>query len=158
MPHPEKLLDARLARLEGQLRWLYLAIALGAGLLLAAAFPSQEPAGPLRTTDLQLVDSAGNLLARLTPAPGGAALTLFDAAGRARISLHHDTAETALFLYDSARTIRVGLAQFAHGGGGLALHGPNARGAAVLYFKNQGTLTFYGDSGQRLLQLPSPSR
>lgn len=63
-----------------------------------------------------------------------------------------------LFLQDSARTIRVGLAQFAHGGGGLALHGPDARGAAVLYFKERGTLTFYGESGQRLLQLPGQGR
>ena len=31
-------------------------------------------------------------------------------------------------------------------------------GAAVLYFKNQGTLTFYSDSGRRLLELPDEGR
>ncbi len=32
-------------------------------------------------------------------------------------------------------TTRVGVAQFAHGGGGVALYGPDSKVAAVLYLK-----------------------
>lgn len=49
---------------------------------------------------------------------------------------------------------RIGVAQFAHGGGGFALHGPEAKGAAVLYLKERGTLTFYGDEGGVTRQAP----
>jgi hypothetical protein len=63
MSPSQDYLDARLARLEGRLRRLSLATTLGACFLLAAAIPSHAPAGPLQTTDLPLVDSAGNLLA-----------------------------------------------------------------------------------------------
>ncbi len=154
MPTAHAAHHVRLAQLEQRLRRLHVAFGLVACLLLAAALSAPDPDGPLRTTDLQLVDSNGVLLARLAPASGGAALTLFDPSGRTRLRLQHDTAETALYLYDPTDVIRVGLAQFAHGGGGLALHGPESRGAAVLYFKGRGTLTFYGDSGDRLYQIP----
>jgi len=154
MPSAADHLESRLAHVEVRLRRQRFAIALGATFLLASAFRGDTRLGPLRTTELQLIDAAGQRLAQLAPVAGGAALTLYDSAGRARLRLFHDTAQTALFLHDTTQTIRVGLAQFNHGGGGLALHGPHSRGAAVLYFKSRGTLTFYGDSGQHLYQVP----
>ena len=42
---------------------------------------------------------------------------------------------------------RVGVAQFSHGGGGFALHGPGTRGAAVLYLRGDGSLTQYDTTG-----------
>ena len=51
-------------------------------------------------------------------------------------------------------TTRVGVAQFAHGGGGFALHGPEAKGAAVLYLQGDGSLTFYGPDGDVQARYP----
>ncbi len=39
------------------------------------------------------------------------------------------------------------MAQFAHGGG-VALRGPDSKGAAVLYFKDQGSLRSFDSEGQ----------
>jgi hypothetical protein len=44
--------------------------------------------------------------------------------------------------------LAVGGTLFAHGGGGFALHGPEAKGAAVLYLKGDGNLTFFGAEGE----------
>jgi len=48
----------------------------------------------------------------------------------------------------------IGLSQFAHGGGGLALHGENSKGASVLYHKGSGSLSFYDMEGNVKLKLP----
>jgi hypothetical protein len=77
-----------------------------------------------------------------------------DPGGTARIALAHDSNGSALFIRDSKGTIRVGAAQFAHGGGGFALHGPDSKGAAVLYLKENGSLTFYDDEGNPTLEVP----
>jgi hypothetical protein len=58
-----------------------------------------------------------------------------DDTGLVRIELRHDSTETDLFIQDAAGHTRLGAAQFAQGGGGSALHGPEAKGAAVLYLK-----------------------
>lgn len=71
-----------------------------------------------------------------------------------RVALAHDAEGSALFIRDAAGVIRVGVAQFAHGGGGVALHGPNSKGAAVLYFQESGSLTFYDPEGNPTLRVP----
>lgn len=86
----------------------------------------------------------------------GPGLYLLDANGIARASLVHNEAETALYLRDTEDQVRIGVAQFAHGGGGVALHGAGARGAAVLYFKDEGSLTFYDPEGDIIWRSPGP--
>ena len=50
-----------------------------------------------------------------------------------------------------------GVARFAHGGGGVALHGAESRGAAVLFLKDgAGSLTFYDESGETRQRVPDP--
>ena len=67
----------------------------------------------------------------------------------------HDETQAAMYLLDEAGAIRVGAAQYAHGGGGFALHGDESKGAAVLYMKDRkGTLTFYDDGGGVRARLP----
>ena len=39
-------------------------------------------------------------------------------------------------------------------GRGFALHGPDAKGAAVLCLAEEGSLTFYGDEGQVNARFP----
>jgi len=59
-----------------------------------------------------------------------------------------------LYVRDASDQVRIGVAQFAHGGGGVALHGAAAKGAAVLYFKEQGSLTFYDSEGNVIARSP----
>lgn len=79
---------------------------------------------------------------------------IVDGEGRVRLELRHTTEETGLFVKDASGVVRLGAAQFAHGGGGFALHGPNARGAAVLYLKGTGSLTFYDSTGAAVAHFP----
>jgi hypothetical protein len=47
-------------------------------------------------------------------------------------------------------------AQFAHGGGGLALHGEGGRGATVLYMKDfRGSLRMFDVDGEVVYQAPA---
>jgi hypothetical protein len=84
-------------------------------------------------------------------------LQVVDVDGRVRIDLRHDDAETGLFLLDEVGDTRLGAAQFSHGGGGFALHGPGDNGAAVLYLSGAGSLTFYGEGGEILARYPDAS-
>lgn len=102
-----------------------------------------------------LVDASGRAHAELKMTEEGPGLYLLDAQGRTRASLIHNGEETALYLRDAADQIRIGIAQFAHGGGGVALHGEAAKGAAVLYFEEQGSLTFYDVEGNVVTRIPS---
>lgn len=77
-------------------------------------------------------------------------LEIVDDDGRTRARLAHDAEGTALYLIDAEGSTRAGVAHFAHGGSGVALHGPEGRGAAVLYLKGEGSLTFYGSEGEVL--------
>ena len=70
-----------------------------------------------------------------------------DSEGQTRIDLRHDAEETGMFILDGEGDTRLGAAQFAHGGGGYALHGPGGRGAAVLYLRGDGSLTIYDAEG-----------
>jgi hypothetical protein len=120
--------------------------------LLTAFTPDGDTVSARR---LQLVDNAGHVRAELgIDAEGSAGLFLRDAEDRLRASLTHDGDQTALYILDTEGTPRLGAAQYAHGGGGFALHGPKAKGAAVLYLKGDGTLTFYDDAGEVSARLP----
>jgi len=80
-----------------------------------------------------------------------------DESGQDRLSLNHDAGGTALFIRDEGGVIRLGAAHFAHGGGGFALHGPDSRGAAVLYYDESGSLSFFDPEGNITLRLPEES-
>jgi hypothetical protein len=101
--------------------------------------------------------------ARLSPSTQAVAevvrarrVEIVDGRGRVRLALLHNTQETGLFIHDSAGVVRLGAVHFAHGGVGFALHGPNARGAAVLYLKGSGNLIFYDSAGAAVARFPSP--
>ena len=102
----------------------------------------------------QLVGDEGQVWAELGATEQGPVLHFFDREGAIRMTLVHDDAETGLFLRDGDDTIRVGMAQYSHGGGGFALHGPESKGATVLYHKGRGSLTFYDDEGSPRARLP----
>jgi hypothetical protein len=85
-------------------------------------------------------------------------IQIVDGQGRVRIDLRHDETETGMFILDENGDTRLGAAQFAHGGGGYALHGPGGRGAAVLYLKGGGSLTLYDEDGGVVSRFPEASR
>ena len=128
-------LEARVRSLETTNRILVVAVAL---VIVGAASGFGLPGAVERAADsgAQVIDQ---IQARR--------IQLVDAEGRVRIDLRHDNEETGLFIMDDAGDTRLGAAQFAHGGGGYALHGPGGRGAAVLYLRGDGSLTMYDADG-----------
>ena len=90
----------------------------------------------------------------MTARDGATGLFIHVATGGLRLTLSHDAAQSALFIRDDEGTVRLGAAQFAHGGGGFALHGPESRGAAVMYLKGQGSLAFYDENGTVTTRVP----
>lgn len=158
----DRSIDARLFVLERRSRVLVSALtALIATLVLTAfAARAQSPASDpvpevVRARRVQLVDAEGRVRAEPgIDAEGAAGLFVLDAAGRTRATVVHDDSQSGLFLLDAEGTVRVGAAQDAHGGGGFALHGPEAKGAAVLYLKDEGSLTFYAPDGAVLERIP----
>lgn len=148
-------LERRLAILEAQGRRLKM---LGLGCLVAALAWTCYTGGvraDVRARSFALVDASDRTYAELKMTADGPGLFLMDAEGVARVSLVNNEEETALYLRDADDQIRIGVAQFAHGGGGVALHGEAARGAAVLYFKEGGSLTFYDVDGNVVTRVPS---
>lgn len=127
---------SRLRRLERSQRVLATAVVALSGTLLAAWTRSTPAPEVVRARRVQIVDSAG----------------------RVRMDLRHDSTETGLFIADDAGDTRIGVAQFAHGGGGVALHGPGGRGAAVLYLKQSGSLTVYDTAGTVVVRVPPARR
>ena len=125
-------LTHRVRRLEQLTAALSAAVILLVGLLVIAARPEGQSRDTLQVRRLQLVDHVG----------------------RVRMDLRHDSTETGLFVLDEAGDMRVGVAQFAHGGGGFALHGPRMKGAAVLYLKDAGSLSVYDTSGAVTARFP----
>ena len=101
----------------------------------------------VRTQAVQLVSADGNVLAELSTIDGNPGLYLKDRNGVNRASLFHADDGTGLYIMDEDGVTRIGIAQFAHGGGGVALHGPESKGAAVLYYKNDGSLRFFDAQG-----------
>lgn len=70
------------------------------------------------------------------------------------MALVHKREETGMFISDADKFVRVGAAQFAHGCGGFALHGPESKGGAALYYKTRGSLTFYEGDGKIVQRIP----
>jgi hypothetical protein len=111
----------------------------------------------VRANRFELVDSEGRVRGELSLQDGAPVFSLLEAAGRDRLSLNHDAGGTALFIRDQEGVIRLGATHFKHGGGGFALHGPDSKGAAVLYYDESGSLSFYDTDGNRSLHLPGQS-
>jgi len=145
-------LERRVAALERRNR--IVTTGLVTLLALAGLSASVRQAGvpdELRARRIVMVDGEGRVRAELAvDEEGSAGLFVRDAEGRRRAMVVHDPAQAALYLLDEEGTVRLGSALFAHGGVGHALHGPGAKGAAVLYLKDEGSLTFYGEDGQVL--------
>ena len=140
-------IETRLRALERKNRIL---MALVVALLAPSALASwsRRDDDVVQARAFEMVDAEGNVRAELgIDADGSAGLFLKDVEGRLRACAIHDSTQTGFFALDDAGQIRVGAAQFAHGGGGFALHGPQGKGSAVLYLKGQGSLTFYGADG-----------
>ena len=148
-------LESRILNLERRTRFLVgvlLAIAVLA--LLGAATPSDPVAENLQARSFELLDADGRVRARLALHDGTPVLALLDQAGAERLTLNHDAGGTALLMRDDSGVVRLGAAHFAHGGGGFALHGPDSKGAAVLYYDGSGSLTFYDPDGGTTLRIP----
>jgi hypothetical protein len=129
-------LDVRVRRLERMVRTLTAALVVVSTLLLLGARRPNHPADLIQARRIQIVDETGVV----------------------RTDLRHDAEETGLFILDDHGDTRIGIAQFAHGGGGVALHGPAAKGAAVLYLKNGGSLTIYDTTGAVTARFPTSRR
>ena len=140
----------RVKRLEQQNFYLRMFVIMGCCvILMAAASPIKES----KASAFMLTDQNGMVRAELAIKDGTVGLFILDEQGNQRLSAIHDHEETGLFIKDEAGTSRIGVAQFAHGGGGVALHGENSKGAAVLYFKESGSLRFFNDTGEVTNQL-----
>ncbi|KAA3632735.1 MAG: hypothetical protein DWP97_10500 [Calditrichaeota bacterium] len=144
----EKSMEHRLHALELQNRiFIGVIAALVMILLFIAAFDSNGSA-VITCQQIDIVDADGKEIAMLgIDEDGSRGLFIYDQSGKLRLATIHDTTQTALYLLDATETIRVGAAQYAHGGGGFALHGEQSKGSTVLYHKDSGSLTFYGEDG-----------
>jgi hypothetical protein len=147
--------EPRLRRLERTNRLLLvLLLALGAS-HIGREVRGGEKTETLRCQRLEIVDEEGAVTVALgTDEEGSSGVFIHDKRGRLRITLTHDREQSALFLRDRSGDVRLGTALFAHGGAGYALHGPHGKGAAVLYYKDDGSLTFYGKEGDTLHRVP----
>lgn len=134
----------RIARLERNQRILLAGMGTCLVVLLAAA--ATGPAG-IRATSFELLADDGSVAAELVTRDGNPGLYLKDASGRDRVAVLNDPDAGGIYIKDEDGVTRIGLAQFSHGGGGLALHGPESKGAAVLYLKGTGSLRFYDEAG-----------
>lgn len=124
------------------------------GLAACTAMTAATTHDVLTVSRLQIVDADGKPMIELGPDMDGYGLSIRDGAGKVRISLRDVAEETGLFINDAAGDSRVGVAHFSHGGSGVALHGPEVRGAAVLYYKDRGSLSFYDPDGAVTHQVP----
>ena len=148
-------LESRILKLERRTRLLFVVLLTTAALaLLGAASPSQPVAENLRSHSFELLDTDGRVRARLALHEGTPVIALLDEAGQERLTLNHDAGGTALLIRDTSGVVRLGAAHFAHGGGSFALHGPDSKGAAILYYDGSGSLTFYDPDGGTTLRVP----
>lgn len=137
-------IENRLKRAEQRLVVLGLALVL---VTVGFSYLLYRPSSTLRTTSLEMVDAQGNVIALLGQRDGRTGLFLMDEKSTPRVSVFHAEDADGLYIDDGQGVTRIGVAQFAHGGGGVALHGPGSSGAAVLYYKNAGSLRFFDTDG-----------
>jgi len=137
-------LERRTAQLERTVRALLLTIGAGAvGLVLTAATKPDV----VRAHAFELLSEDGAVRAELTIRDGEPGLYLKDPSGTDRVAIFHRIDASGIYVLDAEGVTRIGVAQFAHGGGGVALHGPGSKGAAVLYLKGTGSLRFFDADG-----------
>jgi hypothetical protein len=94
--------------------------------------------------------TSGRLQTRIAPVADVVRVNriqLVDASGRAGTGLRRNTAAIGMFVVDESGGTRSGVAQFSHGGGRFALHGPDMRGAAVSHLKGSGSPTLCDETG-----------
>lgn len=144
MSMPIDQLETRLKHAERKVTVLSIAFVVAVAVV---AYLLQGTSETLRTTSLELVDAQGNTIASLGRRDGRTGLFLMDEKSIPRVSVFHSDDADGLYVDDNQGVTRIGVAQFAHGGGGFALHGPESRGAAVLYYKNAGSLRFFDADG-----------
>ncbi len=147
-------LERRLESISRRNRGLGIIILLGVAAVLLVGAAQSEP-DTLKAKKLQLVDDQGRVRASLQLIENAPVVSLTDESGQERLRLVTNADETGLFIRDDKGVIRVGAAQFAHGGGGFALHGPDSKGAAVLYLKGEGSLSFFDAENNRTLRVPA---
>ena len=151
----EFLFEHRIRRLEIWNRIMILLL-LGFVILFTKQGCVNDRSGDIiRCQKLEVVDKNGNLLAMVGVDPDGSrGLFVYDEQQRMRVLTIHDSTQSAFYALDEAGAIRVGLAQYAHGGGGLALHGSESKGGTVIYYKNGGSIRFYDRKGNTTLRIP----
>ena len=145
-----EMLETRLRRAERRIILLGLALAVA---LAAIAYLLYQPVGALRATSIELLDANGNTFAVLGGMDGRNGLFLLDEKSVPRVSLFHAEDADGLYIDDGEGATRIGVAQFAHGGGGLALHGAGSLGATVLYHKEKGSLRFFDRDGNVVYEI-----
>ena len=143
----------RISRIEGRVNLIAL-VALAALVTVIAGYASPG-ATTLRAEKFELVSTSGEVLATLEASDeNGTGLFVRDNSGRVRISISHSPDETALFIKDAHGDTRLGAAQFGHGGVGLALHGDEMKGAAVMYLSNRkGSFRVFDENGTVVKQI-----
>lgn len=141
----------RIARLELQNRLLVAFLIMFATVGLLAMKHDDKV---VRASAFELMAADGAVRAALWFDEGTPVLTLNDEQGAARLKLFHEPDATGIYVLDEENTPRIGIAQFSHGGGGVALHGPQSKGAAVLYLKGEGSLRFFDADGEVTTRLP----
>jgi len=137
-------LEQRIATLERTIKTVV--VTFGAGLLVLVLSAASR-SGPVRAQAFQLLSDEGEVRAELVLQDGQPEFHLKDREGVNRVSLFHQDDASGLYVMDEEGVTRIGVAQFAHGGGGVALHGPDSKGAAVLYLKGAGSLRFFDENG-----------
>lgn len=137
-------LERRIARLE-RVAWPML-VAIGVSAIALVLMAATGP-GAVRATAFQLISADGSVRGELVMHDDQPVFRLKDENGIDRIALFHRADASGLYVSDPEGVTRIGVAQFSHGGGGVALHGPDSKGAAVLYLKNTGSLRFFDKTG-----------
>ncbi len=151
----ETNIEARMRRVERANRLLLGSVLALASLLFIGSKAQSDKV--IRAQRFELVDTRGEVRAVLgTDGDGATGLFIHDPEGGTRLTLTHDPDQSALFIYDGEETVRVGVAQFSHGGGGVALHGAKSKGATVLYHKETGSLAIFDESGSVTTRIPDP--
>lgn len=148
-------IEIRIRKLEWRIRFLITILVVGfAFFAISMAIPEEPGETSVRAHEFILVDSAGAERGELSMRDGVPGFYLKDDDGKDRVILIHNEELTALYLLDGMGDVRIGAAQFSHGGGGFALHGPEGKGGAVLYLKKSGSLRMFDPDGNVSAQFP----
>ena len=129
-------------------------ITVTAMLLMAQAKAPEDQV--IRGSRLELLGDNGEPIVMVgTDDDGSRGLFVYDDSGRVRVVTVFDQTQSAWYALDSDGAVRAGVAHYAHGGSGVAVHGTGSRGAAVLYYKDNGSLTFYDTAGIVVDRIPA---